>query len=63
VRYFFVKIAQTFGIALFAMLLIYGKDEGNDFGIRLNGVFGFALCFVAAIIFTRFKEQRLDKNP
>ena len=37
VRYFFVKIAQTFGIALFAMFLIYGKDVGNDFGIRLNG--------------------------
>lgn len=62
VRYFFVKIAQTFGIALFAMLLIYGKDEGNDFGIRLNGLFGFVLCFVAAIIFTRFIELPLDKK-
>ncbi len=59
VRYFFVKIAQTFGIALFAMLLIYGKDVGNDLGIRLNGVFGFVLCFMAAIIFTRFKERKV----
>ena len=58
VRYFFVKIAQTFGIALFAMFLLYGKDVGNDFGIRLNGILGFGLCFVAAIIFTRFKEVR-----
>jgi len=58
VRYFFVKIAQTFGIALFAMLLIYGKDVGNDFGIRLNGIFGFGLCCVAAVIFTRFREER-----
>lgn len=58
VRYFFVKIAQTFGIALFAMFLIYGKDPGNDMGIRLNGVLGFVLCFVAALIFTRFKEKR-----
>ena len=57
VRYFFVKIAQTFGIALFAMLLIYGKDVGNDFGIRLNGVLGFVLCCLAALIFTRFKEN------
>ncbi|PBQ30835.1 MFS transporter [Sphingobacteriaceae bacterium] len=59
VRYFFVKIAQTFGIALFAMFLIYGKDVGNDFGIRLNGIMGFVLCCLAAIIFTRFKETKL----
>jgi GPH family glycoside/pentoside/hexuronide:cation symporter len=56
VRYFFVKIAQTFGIALFSMLLNYGKDVGNDLGVRLNGVLGFVLCILAALIFTRFKE-------
>jgi GPH family glycoside/pentoside/hexuronide:cation symporter len=61
VRYFFVKIAQTFGIALFAMLLIYGKDVGNDLGVRLNGILGFFLCLVATLIFTRFKENR-SKN-
>lgn len=58
VRYFFVKVAQTFGIALFAMLLIYGKDVGNDLGIRLNGMLGFGLCILAALIFTRFKEVK-----
>lgn len=58
VRYFFVKIAQTFGIALFAMLLNFGKDIGNDFGIRLNGIVGFVLCTLAAIIFTKFKETK-----
>ena len=58
VRYFFVKIAQTFGIALFAMFLLYGKDVGNDFGIRLTGMLGFVLCFLAALIFTQFKEKR-----
>jgi GPH family glycoside/pentoside/hexuronide:cation symporter len=58
VRYFFVKIAQTFGIALFSMLLIYGEDPGNDMGIRLNGILGFVLCFAAALIFSRFKEEK-----
>lgn len=57
VRYFFVKIAQTFGIALFAMFLLYGKDPGNDFGVRLNGILGFGLCVLAAVIFSRFKEK------
>jgi GPH family glycoside/pentoside/hexuronide:cation symporter len=57
VRYFFVKIAQTLGIGLFATLLIYGKDPGNDLGVRLNGLFGFALCLVAAVVFLRFREN------
>lgn len=60
VRYFFVKIAQTFGIALFAMFLIYGKDPGNDAGIRMNGILGFVLCFIAALIFSRFKEKKKE---
>ena len=57
-RFFFVKIAQTLGIALSAIFLIYGKDPGHDFGIRLYGVFGFILCFFAAIIFSKFKEVK-----
>lgn len=56
VRYLFVKIAQTFGIALFSMMLVYGKDTGHDFGIRLNGIIGFVLCIIAALVFTRFKD-------
>ena len=58
VRYFFVKIAQTLGIGLFAMLLLYGKDPGNDFGIRMNGLLGFGLCLIASLVFTRFKEKK-----
>jgi GPH family glycoside/pentoside/hexuronide:cation symporter len=58
VRYFFVKIAQTFGIAIFSMMLIYGKDVGDDYGIRLNGLVGFGLCAVAAVVFTRFREKK-----
>ncbi|MBS1638208.1 MAG: MFS transporter [Bacteroidetes bacterium] len=60
VRYFFVKIAQTIGMGLFAMFLIYGKDTGNDFGVRLNGLLGFVLCLVAALIFTKFREEKTN---
>ena len=62
VRYFFVKIGQTFGIAVFALLLIHGKDVGNDFGIRLNGALGFILCVAAATTFSWFKEVRGVEN-
>ncbi|MHA4807087.1 MFS transporter [Flavitalea flava] len=58
VKYFFVKMGQTLGIALFAFLTIYGKDPGNDRGLRLNGVCGFVLCMFAFVFFTRFKEKK-----
>lgn len=57
VKYLFVKLGQTMGIAIFAMLTVYGKDPGNDYGLRLNGVVGFALCILALLFFSRFKEK------
>ena len=57
VKYLFVKMGQTLGIAAFAFLTIYGKDPGNDQGLRLSCVCGFILCFTALVFFTRFKEQ------
>jgi GPH family glycoside/pentoside/hexuronide:cation symporter len=57
VKYLFVKLGQTLGIAIFAMLTVYGKDPGNDYGLRLNGVVGFSLCLLALLFFTRFKER------
>lgn len=62
VRYFFVKIAQTVGIAFFAIFLIYGKDVGNDLGVRLNGVLGFVLCIIASVVFLRYKDETNVKN-
>jgi len=58
VKYLFVKLGQTLGIAVFAMLTIYGKDPGKDYGLRLNGVVGFVLCVFALLFFSRFKEKK-----
>ena len=58
VKYFFVKMGQTFGIALFAFLTIYGKDPGHDHGLRLNGICGCTLCLLAVGFFSRFRERR-----
>ncbi|MFI5149963.1 MAG: MFS transporter [Bacteroidia bacterium] len=58
VKYFSVKLGQTFGIGVFAALTLYGKDPGHDLGLRLNGIFGACLCLVAALVFSRFKEKR-----
>jgi glycoside/pentoside/hexuronide:cation symporter, GPH family len=58
VKYLFVKLGQTLGIALFTFLTIYGKDPGNDFGLRLNGICGCVLCLFAVVFFSRFREKR-----
>lgn len=57
VRNFSTKLGQTLGIMTFAVLTLFGKDPGNDLGIRLAGLFGAALCLVAGLFFVRFKEQ------
>jgi GPH family glycoside/pentoside/hexuronide:cation symporter len=57
VKYLFVKLGQTLGIALFAFLTVYGKDPGNDSGLRLNGICGCVLCLLALVVFTRFREK------
>jgi glycoside/pentoside/hexuronide:cation symporter, GPH family len=58
VKYFFVKLGQTLGIALFAFLTIYGKDPGHDHGLRLNGLCGCILCILAFGFFSRFRETK-----
>ncbi len=58
VKYLFVKLGQSLGIALFAFLTVYGKDPGNDYGLRLNGICGCVLCLMAFVVFSRFKETR-----
>jgi GPH family glycoside/pentoside/hexuronide:cation symporter len=58
VKYLFVKLGQTLGIALFAFLTVYGKDPGNDYGLRLNGICGCVLCLLALLVFSRFREVR-----
>lgn len=62
VKYFVVKLGQTFGIATFAMLTVLGKDPGDDEGLRLSGVLVAFLCICAAILFSYFKESRNRKS-
>lgn len=57
VNFFAIKLGQTAGLALFAMLTIYGKDPGNDAGLRLTAIAGSLFCIIAAFIFTGFREK------
>ncbi|HEU4717008.1 MAG TPA: MFS transporter [Bacteroidia bacterium] len=61
VNYFFVKLGQTLGIAVFSMLTLLGEDPGNDFGIRLSGIVVAVLCALAAFGFSFFREKTRSK--
>jgi GPH family glycoside/pentoside/hexuronide:cation symporter len=61
VKYFVVKLGQTFGIAVFAMLTVLGKDPGHDTGLRVSGFVVAGLCIGAALLFSRFKETTTGK--
>lgn len=59
VRNLAFKIGQTLGVAIFAILILFGKDPENDFGIRLTGIVATGLCILAFLSFYRFSESRV----
>ncbi len=68
VRNFFYKLGMTAGIMIFTILTIWGKDPGDDLGIRLNGFVGFLFCVLAGLTFLLFKEKAIqaeirERNP
>ncbi len=56
------KFGQTFGVLIFAMLTTFGRDPGDDLGIRLSGMVGFVLTFSAGLVFTRYDEHKVLKE-
>jgi GPH family glycoside/pentoside/hexuronide:cation symporter len=50
------KFGQTTGVVSFAILTTFGRDVGDDLGVRLSGILGFTLCLGAAIVFARYDE-------
>jgi GPH family glycoside/pentoside/hexuronide:cation symporter len=56
VRTFSDMLGQTLGVMIFAIFTIFGKDTGNDLGIRLSALMGMIVCIIAGVIFLFFKE-------
>lgn len=53
------KFGQTFGVLVFAALTSLGKDPGDDLGVRVSGLVGFALCFFAGTFFLKYNEKKV----
>jgi GPH family glycoside/pentoside/hexuronide:cation symporter len=52
------KLGQTIGMIVIAVLIQFGKDPGDDMGVRLTGLVGVVLCSIAALTFAFFREKR-----
>ena len=61
-RTFLQKLATTLGVVMFALLLQFGRDVGDDLGVRLTGIGGAILYAVAASLFSRYDEDRLQRE-
>ncbi len=59
-RTFMQKLGQTIGVMAFALLASFGRDVGDDLGIRLSGVAGVVLYLVAALAFRHYDETTLQ---
>jgi GPH family glycoside/pentoside/hexuronide:cation symporter len=62
VRNFFYKLGMTAGIMIFTILTLWGKDPGDDLGIRLNGLVGFVSCVIAGLTFLLFRERKIQRE-
>lgn len=58
-RTFLQKLGVTAGVMIFAALTTFGKDPGDDLGVRLSGPVGMALTLFAAAVFIFYDEKRL----
>jgi GPH family glycoside/pentoside/hexuronide:cation symporter len=61
-RTFLQKLSTTLGVVMFALLLSFGRDVGDDLGVRLTGIGGAILYLVAAALFTRYDEAKLQSE-
>jgi len=53
------KLGQSCGIMVFASLTNFGKDVGDDLGIRLTGPVGLLFAVVALVAFSFYRENEV----
>lgn len=59
VSYFFSKIGYSIATILFTSLLLFGKDPGQDLGIRLTTILGAVLAFLSIGLIIKYNEKEV----
>ncbi|MFZ5352334.1 MAG: MFS transporter [Bacillota bacterium] len=57
VQTFMNKIGQMIAMVLFGSILLFGKEPGNDLGIRLTGVIAAIIGLLALMLFTKYEDE------
>ena len=58
-RTFMSKMGQMLSMLIFTWLLTFGKDTGNDLGIRLTGPVSAFFCFLGLVFFLMYNEKKI----
>ena len=61
-RSFMMKLGQMIALLIFTSLLVFGRDIGDDLGIRLTGLAGVAFCLLSLAFLYRYDEKNLLKE-
>ena len=56
------KLGVSVGIMVFASLTNFGKDVGDDLGVRVSGLVGVACALLALAAFCCYDERTLLKE-
>lgn len=59
VQTFMSKLGQMIAMVIFSSLLLLGKDQGHDLGVRLTAVSAAVIGVLALFIFLRYKEEEV----
>jgi glycoside/pentoside/hexuronide:cation symporter, GPH family len=61
-RNFMMKVGQMLAMLAFVSLLTFGRDVGDDLGLRLSGLVGALFCMAGLIIFAFYNEKQLIRE-
>lgn len=56
---FFSKVGRSIGAILLTSFLLFGKDIGDDMGIRIAALFGGAVSILGAFLLVRYNEREV----
>ncbi len=58
-RTFMQKIGQMLAMLIFTSLLVFGRDVGDDLGLRISGLVAAAFCLGGLYLFSRYNEKKV----
>ncbi len=58
-RNFMMKLGQMIAMLIFTSLLVFGRDVGDDLGIRLTGLAGVCFCLLSLVFLKLYNEKKV----